>query len=144
MTAQSATLPTGYELREGADPVAAHAFLTESYWANGIESDTVAKAIAASLTVSIWFQNAQVAMARVISDYATFAYLNDVYVLDGHRGNGLSHIMLDWMHSHSRLQGISRWALFTKDAQSLYEGHGWRQYPWPERMMIIDPKVFPG
>jgi GNAT superfamily N-acetyltransferase len=136
-------LPTGYELREGADPVAAHAFLTESYWAEGIALDTVERAFAASMPVSVWFDQAQVALARVISDFATFAYLQDVYVLDGHRGIGLSKALIRYLLDHPKLQNIGRWALYTKDAQELYEQFGWRQYPWPERMMIIDHKVFP-
>jgi GNAT superfamily N-acetyltransferase len=136
-------LPEGYTLSEGAEPVAAHAFLTTSYWAEGISLDTVTRAFANSLAVSIRRDDEQVAAARVISDYATFAYLNDVYVLDDHRGKGLCAAMLRWLLDHHRLQGLGRWALFTKDMQPVYERFGWKQYPWPERMMIIDSKVFP-
>jgi GNAT superfamily N-acetyltransferase len=136
-------LPEHYALREGADAKAAHAFLTHSYWAEGISLEIVERAFAGSMQISIWHGDTQVAMARVISDYATFAYLQDVYVLEEHRGKGLSKAMLDWLLSHPKLQDVGRWALYTKDAQALYEQFGWRQYPWPERMMIIDHKVFP-
>ncbi len=136
-------LPADYSLREGADATAAHAFLTNSYWANGITHDTVARSLNASLTVSVWHSDAQVAMARVISDYATFAYVNDVYVLDAHRGRGIGKAMIGWLRAHPRLQGLARWALYTKDAQGLYAQFGWRQYPYPDRMMIIDPVIFP-
>ena len=135
-------LPPGYELREGADPVAAHAVLTESYWAQGISLEQVERAFSASLLISVWASGRQAGMARVLTDYVTFAYLNDVYVLPDHSGKGIAKAMLAHLHGRSDLQGIGRWALFTKDTQSLYAGFGWKQYPWPERMMIIDPKMF--
>ena len=83
-------------------------------------------------------------MARVLTDHVTFAYLHDVYVLPEHGGLGIAKFMLRQLLDRPDLQGVGRWALFTKDAQSLYAQFGWRQYPWPERMMIIDPKVFSG
>ena len=135
-------LPPEYELRAGADPIAAHAVLTESYWAKGISLDRVERAFAASMLVSVWTKNKQVGAARVLTDHVTFAYLNDVYVLPEHGGRGIAKAMLAYLKNHADLQGIDRWALYTKDAQSLYAQFGWRQYPWPERMMIIDPKVF--
>jgi GNAT superfamily N-acetyltransferase len=135
------SLPFGYALvddRALIDPVAAHAFLTTSYWAEGIPLETVRRSIEGSLCVAIFHDATQVAMARVISDYATFAYLADVYVIEGHRGKGLSHVMLEHLLAHPRLQGLRRWALFTADAQSLYARYGWVQYPMPERMMTRD------
>ena len=85
----------------------------------------------------------QVAFARVISDRATFAYLADVYVLEAHRGRGLSHALLTALDAHPELQGLRRWALFTQDAQALHRAHGWEQYPHPERMMVRDdPAVY--
>ena len=136
-------LPPGYDLRTGADPVAAHSVLTESYWAKGISLEQVRRALAASFVVSVWANGQQVGMARVLTDHVTFAYLHDVYVLPEHGGMGVAQAMLGYLHRHPELQGIGRWALFTKDAQSLYAKFGWKQYPWPERLMIIDPKVFP-
>ncbi len=137
------TLPAGYELREGADPVAAHRTLTESYWAQGISLEKVERSFANSMLVSVWFDGAQIAMARVLTDHVSFAYLHDVYVLAEHGGKGIAKAMLTYIHRHPELQDIARWALYTKDAQSLYAQFGWREYPWPERMLIIDPKVFP-
>lgn len=136
-------LPAGYDLREGADPIAAHAVLTECYWAMGITLDKVQRSFAGSLLVSVWLSGAQVAMARLVTDRATFAYLNDVYVLPEHGGKGLAKAMLAHLLARPDLQDIDRWALYTKDAHSLYAQFGWMQYPWPERMLIIDPKVFP-
>ncbi len=123
--------------------MAAHAFLVQSYWSPGIPLDTVRRAIAHSLCVAVFQDGAQVAMARIVSDFATFAYLADVYVLDAHRGKGLSKAMLAHLVGHPRLQGLRRWALFTQDAQSLYAQFGWSPYPYPERMMTRDfPDVY--
>lgn len=139
-------LPEGYELTGDPariDPVAAHAYLTRSYWSPGIPLPTVRRALANSICVAVLKDGAQVAMARAVSDRATFAYLADVYVLEDHRGKGLSHDMLDWLDNHPELQGLRRWALFTQDAQGLYASHGWSVYPYPERMMMRDdPQVY--
>jgi GNAT superfamily N-acetyltransferase len=137
-------LPPGYELRECADAVSAHAYLTTSYWAHGISLETVTKSLEHSVAVSIWLDDAQVAMVRSITDFATFAYLTDVYVLADHRGKGLSKAMLRHLLADPRLQSVVRWALFTKDAQSLYAQFGWMQYPMPERMMVIDKRLTAG
>lgn len=139
-------LPPGYELTcdpDRIDAVATHAYLTRSYWAEGIPADTVARSLAHSLCVAIFQGDIQTAFARVITDRATFAYLADVYVLEDHRGKGLSHAMLDALHGHPELQGLRRWALFTNSAQELYAAHGWAIYPHPERMMTRDdPDVY--
>jgi GNAT superfamily N-acetyltransferase len=85
-------LPPGYELTDDPariDPAAAHAYLTRSYWSPGIPLETVARAIANSLAVAILHRGEQVAMARLVTDFATMAYLADVYVLEDHRGQGL-------------------------------------------------------
>jgi GNAT superfamily N-acetyltransferase len=129
-------LPPGYELTEAADPVAAHAYLSRSYWSPGIPLATVEKAIAHSLCVAVLHNDAQVAMARLLTDYATHAYLADVYVLEEHRGKGLSKAMLAHLQGRPDLQGLRRWILFTRDAHALYEQFGWRGTQHPERLML--------
>jgi len=139
-------LAPGYEVvgdPARIDPVAAHAYLTRSYWSPGIALETVAKGIRHSLCVAVFHDGAQVAMARVVTDYTTMAYLADVYVLEEHRARGLAHAMLEWLHAHPDLQGLRRWVLFTADAHSLYAAHGWTQHPHPERLMVrVDPAAF--
>ena len=134
-------LPDGYRLTENQaeiDAEAAHAFLTGSYWAKGVPAATVAAAIAGSFCVAIQHEGRQIGMVRVISDFATTAYLTDVYVLDEHRGRGLASAMLAYLQAHPRLQGLRRWMLFTLDAQPLYSANGWNVYPHPERVMVMD------
>jgi GNAT superfamily N-acetyltransferase len=134
-------LGNGYRLAEDQaeiDAVAAHAFLTGSYWAKGIPLETVEQAIAASFCVAVFHQGDQVGMVRVITDFATTAYLTDVYVLDEHRGRGLASAMLAHLQAHPRLQGLRRWMLFTLDAQPVYAKAGWNVYPHPDRVMVRD------
>jgi len=135
------TLPPGYELSGDSariDPVAAHAYLTRSYWSPGIPLETVQRAIANSLCVAVGYHGHQVAMARLVTDYATMAYLADVYVLEEHRGQGLSKAMLAHLHQRPELQGLRRWILFTRDAHELYRPFGWEPTPHPERLMLRD------
>jgi GNAT superfamily N-acetyltransferase len=139
-------LPPGYELTDDPariDPVAAHAYLTRSYWSPGIPLETVAHALAHSLTVAVFHDGAQVAMARLVTDFATMAYLADVYVLEDHRGQGLSKAMLAHLHARPDLQGLRRWLLFTRDAHSLYAQFDWQGLAHPERAMLRDnPDVY--
>ncbi len=134
-------LPDGYRFvtdPAAIDVAATHAYLTRSYWAAGIPLETVARALDNSLCVAVKHDDRQVAFARLVTDHATFAYLADVYVLEEHRGQGLSHAILDYLYEHPSVQGLRRWALFTRDAQGLYAAHGWKEYPYPDRMMTID------
>ena len=134
-------LPAGYELSDDQariDAAAAHAYLTRSYWSPGIPLATVERAIANSLCVAVFHAGEQVAMARLLTDFATHAYLADVYVLEDHRGKGLSKAMLAHLQGRSDLQGLRRWMLFTRDAHSLYARFGWEPLSHPERAMLIE------
>lgn len=131
-------LPLGYELVADPariDPVAAHGYLTRSYWSANIPLETVAKALANSLCVAVFHAGAQIGLARVVTDRATFAYLADVYVLEEHRGQGLAQAMVGWLQAHPELQGLRRWLLMTLDAQGVYAKLGWQPLAHPERAM---------
>jgi GNAT superfamily N-acetyltransferase len=120
-----------------------HGYLARSYWAEGIPRDVVARAVANSLCVGAYDDAEQVGFARVITDRATFAYLADVFVLEGHRGRGLAQQMLEALEDHPELQGLRRWALFTRDMQPLYAKLGWEAYPHPDRLMVRDiPDIY--
>src|ERR1700721_4891794 len=89
--------------RERLDLDVVHGFLTNSYWAKGIPRKTVESSIEHSLCFGIYEGGAQVGFARVISDFATMAYLGDVFVLESHRGRGLSKWLLECIAPHSAL-----------------------------------------
>lgn len=120
------------------DTRAVHAFLTRSYWAEGIPLATVERSLANSLCIGIYGPTGeQVGLVRVISDYTTFAYLCDVYVLEAHRGRGLSKAAMSLVMSHPKLQGLRRLQLVTQDAQGLYAQYGFKALELPERHMEL-------
>lgn len=128
-----------------------HGFLTNCYWAKGIPRETVARSIQHSLCFGIYHEkeqnpnirSAQVGFARVISDYATIAYLGDVFVLEAYRGRGLSKWMMEYIMQHPQLQGLRRWILLTRDAHGLYGKFGFTALKSPERYMELhDPNAY--
>ena len=117
------------------DVEAAHAFLSaHAYWCKNIPLQTLSRACAGSICFSAKAGGRQIGFARVVTDGATFAYLADVYVLEEHRGRGVSKLLLEAIDAHSRLQGLRRWMLATRDAHGLYRKHGWRDST-PGRLM---------
>jgi N-acetylglutamate synthase-like GNAT family acetyltransferase len=120
---------------ERLDLAVIHGFLEESYWAKGIPREMVARSIANSLCFGVYSEGQQVAFARVISDFATYAYVADVFVLVPFRGRGLGKWMMESILQHPRLQQLRRWSLVTKDAQGLYAQFGFRPLKRPERYM---------
>lgn len=114
-----------------------HGFLQESYWATGIPRATVEKSIRNSLCFGLFHGKRQIGFARVISDYTTFAYLADVFVLQEFRGQGLAKWLMQCIMEHAELSGLRRWLLVTRDAHSLYEKFGFKPLAHPERFMEI-------
>ena len=128
------------------DVEAIHSYLSRSYWAEGIPRDLVARSLAGSLCFGLYDgeqEGRQVGFARVITDRATFAYLCDVYVLEGHRGEGLGKQLMEAVMAHPDLQGLRRWCLVTRDAHGLYQPFGFVPLPSPERYMeIARPAIY--
>jgi GNAT superfamily N-acetyltransferase len=121
-----------------------HGFLTNCYWAKGIPRETVERSIEHALCFGIYDdRGAQVGFARVISDFATIAYIGDVFVLDMHRGRGLGKWLMECVMQHPALQGLRRWILTTRDAHGLYSQVGFTPVKFPERYMELhDPQVY--
>jgi GNAT superfamily N-acetyltransferase len=144
-----------------------HGFLTNCYWAKGIPRDIVARSIEHSLCFGVYdgtseqspglakdarpFDGAQgrhgapvqVGFARVVSDFATVAYLGDVFILESHRGRGLSKWLMECIMPHPALQNLRRWILLTGDAHGLYARCGFTALNSPERYMELhSPDVY--
>ena len=119
------------------DVPAVHAYLSGSYWAEGIPLALVTRSIAGSLPFGIYQGKDQVGFARVVTDRATFAYLADVYVLESHRGKGLSKWLMEVILAHPGLQGLRRFLLATRDAHGLYRLFGFTPLAKPEAFMEI-------
>lgn len=115
-----------------------HDFLSkEAYWSKGIPMEKVKESIAHSLCFGVYDGNRQVGFARVISDYATVAYLGDVFILPAYRSKGLSKMLMNSIMQHPSLQGLRRWILLTGDAHGLYRQFGWSSIADPVRWMEI-------
>ncbi len=112
-----------------------HNFLKTSYWAAGIPLEVVRRSIEHSLSFGLYKEDEQIGYARVITDYATFAYLGDVFILEPFRGQGLSKWLMEVVVTHPELQGFRRWILLTKDAHGLYKKVGFTEVKTPERYM---------
>lgn len=129
------------------DVDAVHAFLTRCYWSPGIPRAVVAKALAHSLCFGVYAMDGgvrhQIGLARVISDFATYAYLCDVYVLEAYRGRGLGAWLMETVVAHPELQGLRRFCLFTRDAHGLYARFGFGSMPEAGRYMeVLRPDVY--
>ena len=143
-------------------------FLTNCYWAKGIPREVVARSIQHALCFGIYDESRPkspllaksarngatqvegsqvraplVGFARVISDFATIAYLGDVFVLESHRGRGLSKWMMECILQHPALQNLRRWILLTRDAHELYRKFGFTALKAPDRYMELHrPDVY--
>ena len=113
-----------------------HDFIcNHSYWGSGRARDVVERSIENSIAFGVYHGDQQVGFGRVVTDYATFAWVADVFVVPEHRGRGLSKWLMEIIIAHPKLQGFRRWVLSTKDAQGLYEQFGFIKLHRPERWM---------
>ena len=145
-----------------------HNFLTNCYWSTGVPREVVERSNRHSLCFGIYDESGttprlakearpfdcaqgkhgapgfvQVGFARVISDFATIAYIGDVFVLESHRGRGLSKWLMECIMQHPALQNLRRWILTTRDAHGLYAQVGFTPVKTPERYMELhQPNVY--
>jgi GNAT superfamily N-acetyltransferase len=137
---------TEYEIstdKSRLDINAIHDYLKQSYWSPGIPYAIVERAINHSMCFGVFHGGAQIGFARVVTDHATFAYLCDVYILEAHRGQGLSKRLMKTIMTHPDLQGLRRFNLGTRDAHGLYAQFGFTPLGNPARMMeILVPNAY--
>lgn len=123
--------------RDELDIDSIHHFLRESYWARGIPRTIVERAIVNSLCFGLYRDGKQAGFARAITDYATFAYLADVFILPEFRGRGLGKWLVSCILAHPQLQGLRRLLLATSDAHGLYRQYGFLPPQFPENFLEI-------
>lgn len=111
-------------------------FLAASYWATNRPRTIIERSLDNSLTFGLFHGGSQVGMARVVTDYATFAWLCDVFIEPAHRGSGIGKWLLSVVFDHPMLQGFRIWLLGTSDAHGLYAQFGFTELPDPGRFMI--------
>ena len=113
-----------------------HGYLRRSYWAENVAREIVERSVQNSLCLGIYApQGEQVGFVRLITDYATFAWVCDVFVLEEHRGRGLSKAAIQAALAHPQLQTLRRFALATRDAHGLYQQFGFTPLAHPENHM---------
>lgn len=131
-------MSNGYTIstdKEAMDVDVIHAYLTISYWAMGISRDAVERAVENSLCFGVFHNREQVGFARAITDQATLAYIEDVFVLEPHRGKGLSRKLLQAIVQDPRLKHVPRMVLQTRDAHGLYRKFGFEAQADPGAVM---------
>ena len=119
-----------------------HGYLSRSYWAEDIPFEIVKKGAEHSLCFGVYKENKQIGFARVISDYTTFAYLADVFILEEEQGKGLSKWLMECILKHKQLQGLRNFCLLTRDAQTLYDKFGFKNLEKPQNFMAIKTDNF--
>ena len=115
-----------------------HSFLSKSYWAKNISIKTVSSSIDNSICFGVYTSSGeQCGFARVITDCATFAYLADIFILDKHRGKGLSKCLLKTIIAHNKLQNLRRMMLRTEDAHELYKKFGFKTLDDGDKFLVL-------
>jgi GNAT superfamily N-acetyltransferase len=118
------------------DIAVVHGYLCHhAYWCKNIPIEKVERSIAHSFCFGLYKGAAQVGFARLITDYTTYAYLADVFILPAYRGLGLSKWLMAFITGNPEVQGLRRWVLATQDAHGLYAQFGFAPYDRPERLM---------
>jgi len=114
-----------------------------SYWAKHMPYEVFKRSFDNSFCIGAIIDGKQVGYARLITDYATYAYLADVYVLEEHRGKGISKEMMAVLFDIEWVRGLRRIMLATKDAHDLYRKVGFKNSNFPERIMeIARPNIY--
>lgn len=122
-----------------------HRWLSEeAYWSKEIPYQTVKTAFDNSFCIGVLIGDRQVGFARLVTDYATFAYLADVYVEEEHRGSGLSKRMMEILFSYEWVKGLRRIMLSTINAHDLYRKYGFASCRYPDRLMeiLLSPDMY--
>lgn len=115
--------------------------MKESYWANDRTYSQVVTSVQNSVCFGLHESDIQIGFARVITDYITFAYLADIFVIKSHQGKGLAKWLMEVIFHNEDLKNVMSWLLLTNDAQFLYKKSGFIQYPYPERVMMRNNKL---
>lgn len=108
----------------------------ESYWSPGIARELVERAIDNSHCFGVYLGDKQVGFARVVTDFARFGYLADVFILSEYRGKGYGKALVRAIMNDPDLHSVARLLLFTRDAHSLYEQYGFESVTDPRRVMV--------
>jgi N-acetylglutamate synthase-like GNAT family acetyltransferase len=102
-------------------------FLSRSYWADKRSRATIERSMRHSLNFGVYAGKRQIGFARLVTDYAVFAYLCDVFIHEQYRGQALGKWLMESILAHPELQSLRRWSLVTHDAHGLYAQFGFTE-----------------
>jgi GNAT superfamily N-acetyltransferase len=114
-----------------------NSFISQTYWAKGRTIETMQTCIDNSLNFGIYLNNNQIGYGRVVTDFAQFAYLMDIFIIDEHRKKGYSKLLMNYIMDCRKLKNVKVWRLATSDAHYLYEKYGFKQLANPEKIMEL-------
>ena len=112
-----------------------HAYLSSSYWAKDRTKENMVLSINNSICFGVYLDNRQIGFARVVTDYAVFAYLMDVFIDDAYKGKGYGSILLEYILGLAEFKKVENWKLATLDAHNFYSKKGFRNLKNPNRIM---------
>ena len=112
-------------------------FLSRTHWAQSQSRQATERAIANSLCYGVYDGDKQIGFARVVTDFATFAWIADVFILEEYRGRGLAKWLMSCILVHPELQSMRGWVLATRDAHGLYQQFGFVGLHNTERFMEL-------
>ena len=121
--------------RDQIDLEAVFAFLSTASWASGLTRNALECAIQQSLCFSLFEDTGQIGFARIITDYVTYGYLCDVFVIESRRSRGLGSWLVRCALEHPTITRLKRVALITHDAQDFYIDLGFQFATCPNRYM---------
>lgn len=114
-----------------------HGFISKTYWAKDRSLETMQTCVDNSLNFGVFLNGTQIGYARVVTDYAQFAYLFDVFIDENHQGLGYSKILVKHILENELLKDVKVWRLATSDAHELYRKFGFTELSKPENMMEL-------
>ncbi|MES2555289.1 MAG: GNAT family N-acetyltransferase [Bacteroidota bacterium] len=114
-----------------------HGFISNSYWGKGRTIEAMQVCINNSLNFGVYLADKQIGYARVVTDYAQFAYIMDVFIDQNHRGQGYSTALMKHIMECEELKNINVWRLATTDAHGLYKKFGFTALAKPENLMEL-------
>lgn len=137
-------MTAAYTLRSDRhDPQALHALLRQAPWAEHLPLPVFEKALKNSYLVAAYnAEDAPIGMARLVTDYAVFAYLCDVVVDERHRGQGISKALMAYIMEQDFVQRLRRFSLITDNASGLYAQYGFQPMDRPHRVMEVFRKDY--